>query len=88
VKIQNPFRLGLLGGLGVLVAVLIGSAVGSLSTILTYVGAAIFLALGLDPLITWLEKRGLKRPIAILIALVGVLSIFAGLVLALIPVIA
>jgi len=85
-KIQNPFRLGLLAGLGVLVAIVIGGAIGSLATIITYIGAAIFLALGLDPFVTWLEKRKVKRPIAILIALVGVLGIFAGLVLSIIPV--
>jgi predicted PurR-regulated permease PerM len=87
VKIQNPFRLGLLAGLGVLVALVIGSAVGDLATILTYIGAAIFLALGVDPLVTWLEKHKVKRPIAILITLIGVLGVFAGLVFALIPVI-
>ena len=86
-KIQNPFKLGLLAGLGVLVAIVIGGAVQDLATILTYIGAAIFLALGLDPLVTWLEKHGVKRPIAIIITLVGVLGIFAGLVFALIPVI-
>jgi predicted PurR-regulated permease PerM len=87
VKIQNPFRLGLLAGLGVLVAIVIGGAVGSLATILTYIGAALFLALGVDPLVTWLEKHKVKRPIAILITLIGVLGVFAGLVFALIPVI-
>jgi predicted PurR-regulated permease PerM len=87
VKIQHPFRTALFAGLGVITALVIGGAVGELRTILTYVGAALFLALGLDPLVTWLEKRKVKRPIAILIALVGVLGIFAGLVLALIPVI-
>ncbi|GAB3605828.1 AI-2E family transporter [Conyzicola nivalis] len=86
-KIQNPFKLGLLAGLGVLVAIVIGGAVQDLATILTYIGAAIFLALGLDPLVTWLEKHGVKRVIAIVITLVGVLGIFAGLVFALIPVI-
>ena len=86
-KIQNPFRLGLLAGLGVLVALLIGSAGASLATILTYVGAAIFLALGLDPLVTWLERHKVKRPVAILIVLVGVLGLFVGLVFAIIPVI-
>ncbi|MCU1543066.1 MAG: family transporter [Microbacteriaceae bacterium] len=86
-KIQNPFRLGLLAGLGVLVAIVIGSAVGDLATILTYIGAAVFLALGLDPLVTWLEKHRVKRPIAILITLIGVLGVFTGLVFALIPVI-
>lgn len=86
-KILNPFRTGLFAGLGVITALVIGGAVFSLQTILTYVGAAVFLALGLDPLVTWLEKHRVKRPIAILIALVGVLGIFTGLVLALIPVI-
>ena len=87
VKLPNPFRIGLLGGLGVLTALLIGGALTSLSTILTYIGAALFLALGLDPLVTWLEKHKVKRPVAILIALVGVIGVFTGLVLAIIPVI-
>lgn len=86
-KIQNPFRLGLFGGLGVLVAVVIGTSVGSLATILTYVGAALFLALGIDPLVSWLEKHGWKRPIAILTVLVGLLAVVAAFVLAIIPVI-
>ena len=86
-KIQNPFRLGLLAGLGVLLAITIGNSIATLATILTYIGAAIFLALGLDPFVTWLEKKGMKRPVAILIALVAVLGIVAGLILALIPVI-
>jgi predicted PurR-regulated permease PerM len=87
VKIQNPFRFGLLGGLGVLVAIAIGSTIGSLATILTYIGAALFLALGLDPLVTWLEKHKFPRPLAIVTVLVAVLAVFAGLILAIIPVI-
>lgn len=86
-KIQNPFRFGLLGGLGVLVAIAIGSTIGSLATILTYIGAALFLALGLDPLVTWLEKHKFPRPLAIVTVLVAVLAVFAGLILAIIPVI-
>ncbi len=87
-KIQNSFRVGLLGGLGVLVAVAIGGTVVSLATILTYIGAALFLALGLDPIVTWLEKQKFPRWLAILTVLVGVLAVFAGLILAIIPVIA
>ncbi|MBH0129427.1 AI-2E family transporter [Salinibacterium sp. NK8237] len=87
-KILNPFRLGLLGGLGVLVAVGIGEAIISLATILTYVGAALFLALGLDPVVTWLETRKFPRWTAILTVLVGVLGVFTGLVFAIVPVIA
>jgi len=87
-KILNPFRLGLLGGLGVLVAVGIGQTIISLATILTYVGAALFLALGLDPLVTWLENKRFPRWTAILTVLIGVLGVFAGLIFAIIPVIA
>ena len=86
-KILNPFRLGILAGLGVLAALFIGAAITSLATILTYIGAAIFLALGLDPLVSWLERHKVKRPIAILIALIGVLGLFTGLVFAIIPVV-
>jgi predicted PurR-regulated permease PerM len=87
VKIQNPFRIGLLGGLGVLVAVGIGAVIGSLATVLTYVGAALFLALGLDPLVSWLEGRKFPRWAAILTELVAVLGVATGLVFAIIPVI-
>ena len=86
-KIQNTFRLGLFGGLGVIVAIAIGSAIGSLATILTYVGAALFLALGVDPLVSWLEKHGWKRGVAILVVLAGLLAVVAAFVLAIVPVI-
>ncbi|WP_309707926.1 AI-2E family transporter [Pseudolysinimonas sp.] len=86
-KIQNAFRLGLFGGLGVIVAIAFGAAIGSLATILTYVGAALFLALGVDPLVSWLEKHGWKRGVAILVVLAGILAVVAGFVLAIIPVI-
>ncbi|MFN4002303.1 AI-2E family transporter [Microcella sp.] len=86
-KIQNAFRLGIFGGLGVLIALLIGGAFASLATILTYIGAAIFIALGLDPLISWLESRKWPRWAAILTVLLGVLGLFAGLVFAIIPVV-
>ncbi len=86
-KIQNAFRFGLFGGLGVLVALGIGTAVGTLATIITYIGAAIFLALGLDPAVSWLEKHRFPRWLAILTVLTAVLAVFTGLVFSVIPVI-
>ncbi len=79
-KIQNAFRLGLFGGLGVLVAVAIGGGFTILGPIITYVGAALFLALGIDPAVSWLERHKLPRWLAILIVLVGILAIPIGLV--------
>jgi len=87
-KIQNAFRLGLFGGLGVLVAVVIGAGIGNLATILTYVGAALFLALGVDPAVSFLERHKVARPLAIVIVLAAILGVFAGFIFAIIPVIA
>jgi len=87
VKIQNAFRFGLFGALGVLVALGIGAAVGTLATIITYIGAAIFLALGLDPAVSWLERHKFPRWLAILTVVVLVLAVFTGLFFAVIPVI-
>jgi predicted PurR-regulated permease PerM len=85
VRISNAYRLGLLGGLGVLSAIVIGTAIGELSTILTYVGVALFLALGLDPVLLWLENRKVPRPLAVTIVMVAVLLAFLGVVLAIVP---
>jgi predicted PurR-regulated permease PerM len=82
----NAFRIGLVGGLGVLVSILIGSVIGQLTTVLIYVGVALFLALGLDPLVSWLERK-LPRWAAILVVFAAVILAFAGLLLTVIPVI-
>ncbi|MGO3885090.1 MAG: AI-2E family transporter [Mycetocola sp.] len=81
----RPFRTGLLGGLGVLVALTLGGIIGQLGTVLVYIGLALFLALGLDPLVSWLERR-MKRGIAIGLVVLGVLALVAGALLAVIPV--
>lgn len=82
----NAFRIGLVGGLGVLLAILIGGVVTQLSTVLIYIGVAIFLALGLDPLVSWLEKK-MARPLAIVIVFAVVILVFGGLLFAVIPLI-
>lgn len=80
----NPFTFGLLGALGVLVALLLGGIVNQLATVLVYVGVAIFLALGLDPIVSFIERK-LPRPAAVAIVVSVVLLIFAGIILAIVP---
>ncbi len=83
----NPFVFGLLGALGVLVALTIGGIVTQLATVLVYIGFAVFLALGLDPIVSFLERRfSLPRPGAVAIVVAGVLLLFAGIILAIVPV--
>src|SRR6188472_2298697 len=66
-RLDNPFTVGLLLTLGGLVAVLLGIALTNIATILVYIGLAMFAALGLDPVIKWLGKHGVKRGWAIAI---------------------
>ncbi|MCU1637160.1 MAG: hypothetical protein JWQ68_2399 [Cryobacterium sp.] len=86
-KIQNAFRFGLIGTLGVGVGLLIITSVITLQTIITYIGAALFLSLGLDPAVSWLEKKGFPRWAAILTVLVVVLGVLTGVVFAIVPII-
>ncbi|MCT9820293.1 AI-2E family transporter [Microbacterium sp. W1N] len=86
-KLQHPFRTALVATLGVGVGVLLINSVNSLSTILLYVGTALFLSLGLDPLVTWLTRRGLPRWAALLVTFVFVLGVFAAIILIVVPVI-
>ncbi|WP_374314792.1 AI-2E family transporter [Microbacterium sp.] len=86
-KVHNPFRVAFVATLGVgLGLVLIGS-IQTLSTILLYVGTALFLSLGLDPIVAWLERRKLPRWAAVLITILAVLSVFAGIILMIVPII-
>lgn len=85
-QLQGAFRIGLLGGLGVLTAMAIGSAVLTLGSVITYVGFALFLALGLDPIVRWLEAKKFPRWLAVVTVVIGLLAVFAGFALAIVPV--
>ncbi|WP_082455621.1 MULTISPECIES: AI-2E family transporter [unclassified Plantibacter] len=80
----NAFRIGLVGGIGVLVALVLGSIVTQLSTTLIYVGVALFIALGLDPLVSWLEQK-LPRGLAIAVVFLAVIGAFVGIIFAIVP---
>ncbi|KQQ07944.1 hypothetical protein ASF46_11205 [Rathayibacter sp. Leaf296] len=82
----RSFRIGLFGGLGVLVALVLGGLVVELSTVLTYVFVALFFSLGLDPLVSWLERKRIPRALAITIVFAVVVLGFAGLLLYIIPI--
>ncbi len=86
-KVHNPFRVALVATLGVGVGLLLIGSIQTLSTILLYVGTALFLSLGLEPVVAFLERRKLKRWVAVLVTILGVLATFAGIVLMVVPII-
>lgn len=86
VKIQHAFRTALVATLGVGVGILILTGVETLSTVLLYIGTALFLALGLDPVVSFFERRGLPRWGALVATFAGLLAIATALVLIVVPV--
>ncbi|MEV7610153.1 AI-2E family transporter [Microbacterium sp. NPDC089320] len=78
-RIDRPFVFGFLVTLGGLAAIVLGLAIANLSTVLIYIALALFAALGLDPTVRFLERRGLSRAISVVVAILG-LIVVAGLV--------
>lgn len=86
--VQGPFRLGFTITLGVLAAILVGQMFGQLSVIIMYVVGGLFIALALDPLVTKLERQGIKRPMGIAIVFASFILIVGGILAIVIPMIA
>ena len=87
-KVHNPFRVAFVATLGVGLGLLLISSIQTLSTILLYVGTALFLVWVWTRSIAWLERRKLPRWAAVLITILGLLALFAGIVLMVVPIIA
>jgi predicted PurR-regulated permease PerM len=75
---QNPFVVGFVGTLGVVVAVAVAAAVYSIRGTLVLVGLALFIAVGLEPVVALFTRHRLRRPIAVLV----VVAVAAGIVAA------
>ena len=84
-RITHAFQFGFLGAIGVLTAIALGSAVISLAGIITSIITALFITLGLEPLVQLLQKRVKKRGFAIAIVAVGVFALLTAVILAILP---
>ena len=83
--IKNAFRVGLIGALGVGLAMLLMTMVGSLATVLTYIFVAFFLSLGLDPAVKGLQRRKVPQWAAILAVVLVFLIVVGGALFAIVP---
>jgi len=70
---------------GALLAVLGGFALYTVRDELVLLLVAAFIAIGLDPAVRWLVRRGLSRPVAVAVIAVIALGLFAGFVAAAFP---
>ncbi|QEO14293.1 AI-2E family transporter [Agromyces intestinalis] len=81
----QPFRWGFIVTLGVLLALLLAVAAVNLQSVILSVFIAAFVALGLDPLIRWFQRRGMSRGLAILVVILLFLGVVVAIVWVVIP---
>ena len=83
--VDKPLITGFLVTIGVLAALLLGSAFVSISTILLSIVLAMFLALGLDPIVRLLARHGIARGAGIAIVFGAFVLLFAGFLIFVLP---
>lgn len=82
---NRPFVWAFVATLGVLVALGLAAAISSISSVVFSVFAAVFITLGLDPLVRWFERRGMRRGLAIVTVIVLFVLVIAGLLWLVLP---
>ena len=81
----NPFYFGFVATLGALAAIVLLRALASASQIFIIILLALYLAMGLNPAVETLRKRGLSRVSAVGAIFVGVLAFVAFFIAVVIP---
>src|SRR5690348_2466857 len=83
---RNPFMIGFIGALGAACAVALAWTVVTAGQVLVLLGLGFFIAVGLDPAVVWLYRRGLPRWAAVVAVLAVSLGTFVGFLVLAIPV--
>ena len=84
---HGPVMLGFLYTVGGLLAFWLGEQLLRVGSVILLVVVALFIAVGLDPAVQWLERRGLGRAGAVLAVIAAVLVALVLFFVALVPVI-
>lgn len=82
---RSPFLLAFSASLGVGAAVLVGLALANVRSVLLLLLTAAFLAIGLNPVVEVLERRGLRRGRAVALVFLAVITFFVGFGFAVVP---
>ena len=85
---RAPFYVGFVGGLGVLVALWLALNIRAIGSTIMLVVVALFLAAGLNPAVEFFERRGMRRPWAVLTVIAAFIVALALFLVAIVPVIA
>lgn len=82
---RTPFRIAFAATWGVLTALLVAYAIVNVRDVIVLIVVSAFLAIGLNPAVEFLHRRGLKRGLAVASVIGVVLLFFGGFVAAAVP---
>ncbi len=82
---RSPFRVAFTAALGVALAYGLVTALIAVQSVLLLLLTAAFLAIGLNPAVEALMRRGMRRGFAVGLVLLGVLAFFTGFGFAVVP---
>ncbi|WP_442784755.1 AI-2E family transporter [Arthrobacter sp. CG_A4] len=85
ISAQHPLYVGFMGTVGVGLALLVYWIGSNTTQLLLWIVAALFIALGLDPVVRWLEGRKLPRAAGIVVAVATLALAVTGFFATLIP---
>jgi len=82
---RSPFYIGMSAAAGVAVTYGVVELIIRARSVLILIGLALFIAAGLDPVVSWLTKRGFRRWVAVVTVVLALLAVIGGFVAAAVP---
>jgi predicted PurR-regulated permease PerM len=82
---QSPLFIGMAGAAGVAVTYVMVQLVLTARSVLVLIGLALFIAAGLDPIVTWLTRHRFPRPAAVTVVVLATLAVVGAFLAAAIP---
>jgi len=82
---RSPFFIGLTGAFGIGAAFVVAKGIADITSVLIIIGLALFIAIGLNPILEFLIGRGVARGVAVGAVTAGFLLLIAGFLFAAVP---
>jgi predicted PurR-regulated permease PerM len=82
---RSPVFIGMAGAAGVAITIALLELAIRARSVLVLIGLALFIAAGLDPVVSWLTRRRVPRWAALVIVLLALVGVIGGFIAAAIP---
>jgi predicted PurR-regulated permease PerM len=82
---RSPLFIGMAGAAGVAITIALLELAIRARSVLVLIGLALFIAAGLDPVVSWLTRRRVPRGAAVAIVLLALIGVTGGFMAAAIP---